>query len=209
MNLESAMTVYADFELKKPIRDYKYALIHRMTLKSIEGLGDFTEKFDEMASNFIVGRVELTNEQDAESGVAITVEDMDGVDFSDIMVFSNALLDMVRPDDEELGPMDVEGDGYEKAIFVPLRKPLVFGQETVTALEFLARNFGQVRNVLKTTIGAPSAREFVRAFGSVVGSKMPLSDSLLDQLDFIDVARISKYALGKFVRGGAKTLRKR
>lgn len=204
------MSIFAAFTLTKPINNFTVALVQRMNLKQAEAIGD-GEKMSEYVETFITTRVLLSNDENADTGEAFKESYLESMAFADVTVFAEIMNDIMSPD---IGKgSDVEGDGYERAIFVPLVYPITLkgsdNEHKITAFEFTARAYGRVRHMIDTDGETGMVRKFIQNFGSLVGTAMPVSDVILDRLDYHDVARIKKFAMGKFDRAGQKVYKKR
>jgi hypothetical protein len=100
---------------------------------------------------------------------------------------------------------EVGGDGLDEPIVYTLKHPIKLGGTNgeagavVGQIEFQARTLGDVAEFLSAT-GSQEFRVFMRAFGTILGVEMPITDALIGALDIEDVVTIQGSILGKLAR---------
>jgi hypothetical protein len=124
------------------------------------------------------------------------------LDAADAAEFSSMVTEMTR--EAEAVPIGT-GDGITEPLVYTLQHPIRLatssgnGAEPVTIaqIEFKARRLGEISEFLDSQGAADEFRAFMRSFGTLMGVSMPMSDSIINALDFIDYLVIRRKVLGK------------
>jgi len=106
----------------------------------------------------------------------------------------------------ELSPEN--GDGVTSPLFYTLREKVTLrrGEEdpepiNITQISFQARRLGEISEFLDAPAGsAEEFRAFMRTFGTLVGVNLPMTDLVIDNLDYTDYLIIRSRIMGKLVR---------
>lgn len=115
---------------------------------------------------------------------------------SDAAEIVAALLEMSQPPEQ----MEFDGDGVSHPIVYTLKHPIPLSSDnTLTQIEFVAKKVGELSSFLNAQGEVESFREFVRSFGTLLGVKMPVTDSLVDAFDIEDYSIIKAHVMGKLV----------
>lgn len=115
---------------------------------------------------------------------------------SDAAELVDALVEM-----NQAAPFLPEGDGVSHPIVYTLQHPLKLAEDmTVTQIEFSAKKLGDSARFLDASGEGDSFREFMRAFGTLIGVNLPMTDSFVNALDIEDYATIAGTVLGKLAR---------
>lgn len=97
-------------------------------------------------------------------------------------------------------------DGIGEPIVYTLQFPLHLAkkddgsEEKVLQLEFRARTLGEISRYLDAQGTGAEFREFMRAFGTLLGTRLPMTDTIIDAFDFIDFLVVRNKIMGKLVR---------
>lgn len=133
----------------------------------------------------------LSSEEPCE---AIRADTLDAADAAEVV---SALVEMAAPEDE----MSFEGNGVSHPLVYTLAHPVTLAEDmVVTTFEFKARTLGEVAGFLNAEGEVASFREFMRAFATVIGVPMPVTDTLVNALDIRDYTNIKEHVMGKLVK---------
>lgn len=126
----------------------------------------------------------------------VHAEQLDGVD-------GNEVADIIQEmrDDAEKIVVDTDGDGINAPLVYTLRHPLTLSEDVVvTQISFVARRLGEMSEFLDATNEPNEFQVFMRIFGTMLGTKLPLTDSIANAIDFEDYLVIRRVIMGKLVR---------
>jgi hypothetical protein len=95
-----------------------------------------------------------------------------------------------------------DGDGIFEPLVYDLKHPITLTREedgpVIKQIAFKAQKVGDLSDFLDSP--ANSREEFVsfmRGFGQLLGTKLPMTDSIIEALDFVDYLVIRKKIMGK------------
>ena len=93
------------------------------------------------------------------------------------------------------------GDGINEPLVYTLIHPLTLSDEVkVTQVSFMARRLGEMSEYLDAQTGPDEFPVFMRTFGQLLGTKLPMTDGIANALDFEDYLVIRRVIMGKLVR---------
>jgi hypothetical protein len=207
-------TLFAVVEADRPYIfnnvTYSHIGVMRLTVKTAEKI-PLDSEMDEKIVHFLQkSAVFMPSDQVSEDKKPVsatepmTAEHIDQLSFQDVSVLVEIFGEMIFPTLPEEDP-DIEGNGVDSPMLVTLKYPIQFGESKINVLEFRAKKFKDIRNIFRVAEISLVSKEFLRTFATPVGSAIPLSDTVLDQMDFEDYARIRKHVLGKFERKSSKS----
>src|SRR5262245_9984667 len=122
--------------------------------------------------------------------------DADQVDTADASELNALLVEMLNDADGiPIGP----GDGINEPITYTLQRPINLtaeGDNAITQIQFQARRMRDVTDYLDAPAGQ-DFMAFMRGFGQLLGTKLPMSDSIINALDYVDYLTIRRKIVGK------------
>jgi hypothetical protein len=101
------------------------------------------------------------------------------------------------------------GDGVTSPIVYTLQHPINLtpgaagngaGDNVIHQIQFEARKLGELSEFLDASGEAQEFSLFMRLFGTLLGTKLPMSDSIINALDFVDYYAIRRKIMGKLVQ---------
>ena len=100
-------------------------------------------------------------------------------------------------------PID-DGDGITAPLVYTLQHPihLTPGQEggdVIHQIQFEARRLGDISEFLDVVGDTQEFKVFMRLFGTLLGTKLPMSDTVINAIDFVDYFVIRRKIMGKLV----------
>jgi hypothetical protein len=96
----------------------------------------------------------------------------------------------------EVGP----ADGVLEPLVYNLRYPIELAPpdgDKVRQIQFQARKIGDLSDFLDARGAGNEFFAFMRAFGTLLGTKLPMTDSIIGALDFLDYLVIRRKIMGK------------
>jgi|SRR5262245_12866693 len=121
--------------------------------------------------------------------------DADQIDTADASELNALLVEMLADGD---GVPVGSGDGINEPITYTLQRPITLNDagDTISQIQFQARRMRDVTDYLD----APAGQDFLafmRGFGQLLGTKLPMSDSIINALDYVDYLTIRRKIVGK------------
>ena len=97
------------------------------------------------------------------------------------------------------------GDGINAPIVYTLQHPIQLTPgkddgEVIRQIQFEARRLGELSEFLDSAGEAQEFKIFMRVFGTLLGTRLPMSDSIINAIDFIDYYVIRRKIMGKLVQ---------
>ena len=95
------------------------------------------------------------------------------------------------------------GDGITEPLVYDLRYPIELARadgeeaETIRQIQFVAKKLGDISEFLDARGGTQEFFAFMRAFGTMVGTRLPMSESIVGAMDFLDYLVIKGKIMGK------------
>jgi hypothetical protein len=176
-------------------------IIYRPTAKHLLDLLDVVKPQDQIAT-FVRSCCRAINGtgEPAEFKAA----NLDASDAAEISSIATSLSRDVQ--DFKLDPE--AGDGVSSPLVYTLRHPITLNRgkddpdpQKIGQIEFQARRLGEISEYLDARVGsAEEFHAFMRAFGHLMGTNLPMSDTILDALDYQDYLIIRGTVMGKLVR---------
>jgi hypothetical protein len=98
---------------------------------------------------------------------------------------------------------DVIGDGVTAPVVYNLQHEIKLSEgddaQVIRQIQFEAKRLGELSEFLDTSGEAQEFRVFMRLFGTLLGTRLPMSDSIINAMDFMDYYTIRKKIMGKLV----------
>jgi len=98
---------------------------------------------------------------------------------------------------------EIVGDGIGSPVVYNLLHPIKLGPqddaEVIHQIQFEARKLGELSEFLDTSGDAQEFKTFMRLFGTLLGTKMPMNDAIINAVDYMDYYNIRKRIMGKLV----------
>jgi hypothetical protein len=98
---------------------------------------------------------------------------------------------------------DVGGDGITGPIVYNLLHEIRLSEgedaQVIRQIQFEAKRLGELSEFLDSSGEAQEFRVFMRLFGTLLGTRLPMSDSIINAIDFTDYYTIRKKIMGKLV----------
>jgi len=197
------MLEYARLDLLREVKlangaDAHTLVVMRPTAKQFSDMviGDTVlERFDKFVSQCckaLNGTGELLD---------IRAAQLDGVDGGEVADIINEM----REQAEKITAVEV-GDGINEPLVYTLIHPLKLASaesgegETVKQISFQARRLGEMSEYLDAANEPNEFPVFMRTFGTLLGTKLPMTDGIANALDFEDYLVIRRVVMGKLVR---------
>jgi hypothetical protein len=193
---------YARLALEKPLTlqdgtQAKDLVILRATAR------DMVETFDQpkwslQLARFIqlCGRAEVGSNGTGQLHEIASLE-LNMSDASEMSAILGAMIEEGRK--IELPP---DADGVTEPLVYTLQFPISFPKgdgetETISQIEFCARKLGDLSEFLDSRGRAEEFATFMRLFGTLLGTKYPMNEAVINALDFVDYFVIRDKILGK------------
>lgn len=123
--------------------------------------------------------------------------DANELDAADAAELAGIATEMASEADNYSLPVDA-GDGITAPLVYTLLHPIkLSNDDTITQVSFQARKIGDLSEFLDSRGMTNEYHAFMRAFGQLLGTKLPMNDALVDALDFADFLIIRKHIMGK------------
>jgi len=122
---------------------------------------------------------------------------LDASDAAELMAMIASITD--EADNISIG----DGDGVSEPLVYDLRYPIELTRmdnaspEVISQIQFVARKLGDISEFLDAKGGAQEFYAFMRAFGTLLGTKLPMSESIIGAMDFLDYLVIKGKIMGK------------
>lgn len=124
---------------------------------------------------------------------AAQLDAADGGEIADIIA-------EMREDAEKI-TANQTGDGIGEPLVYTLKHPLKLSDDvTITQISFVARRLGEMSEFLDAQGEPHEFAVFMRTFGTLLGTKLPLTDGIANSLDYEDYLVIRRVIMGKLVR---------
>jgi len=129
--------------------------------------------------------------------VGFKVGQLEGADAAELMAMIASITD--QADDIAVG----SGDGITEPLVYDLRYPIELARadgeesETIRQVQFVARKLGDISEFLDSSGGTQEFFAFMRAFATFVGTRLPMSESIVGAMDFLDYLVIKNKIMGK------------
>ena len=125
--------------------------------------------------------------------------ELTSADAMDIVSIIGSLADEAK--DVPIG----DGDGITSPLVYTLQHPIKLtpgqeGGEVVEQIQFEARRLGELSEYLDATGDVQEFLVFMRLFGKLLGTRLPMSDAIINALDFVDYFVIRRKIMGKLVQ---------
>jgi hypothetical protein len=124
--------------------------------------------------------------------------DLDAADGAELAAILAAMSE--EADRVEVGA----GDGITEPLVYTLRHPIELAaadggkpSESVRQIQFQARKLGDLSDFLDSRGAGNEFYAFMRAFGTLLGTKLPMTDGIIGALDFLDYLVIRRKIMGK------------
>jgi hypothetical protein len=114
------------------------------------------------------------------------------------------LMTSLQREADDINLAEADGDGVNAPIVYTLQHPihLTPGKddgEVVHQIEFSARTLGELSEFLDSNGERQEFSLFMRLFGKLLGTNLPMSDAIINALDFVDYYAIRRKIMGKLV----------
>lgn len=120
-----------------------------------------------------------------------------GLDSQDVTELSQAFADMLSDGDAAKEKL-TGGDGFSEPLIYNLLRPIKLNEEvTIRQIKFEARKLGEISEFLDATGERNEFPAFMRAFGQLLGADLPMTDNMINAIDFIDYLVIKRAVVGK------------
>jgi len=122
---------------------------------------------------------------------------LDASDAAELMAMIASITD--EADNISIG----DGDGVSEPLTYDLRYPIELSRmdnaspEVIRQIQFVAKKLGDISEFLDAKGGAQEFYAFMRAFGTLLGTKLPMSESIIGAMDFLDYLVIKGKIMGK------------
>jgi len=114
------------------------------------------------------------------------------------------LMAMIASITDEADSISIgDGDGVSEPLVYDLRYPIELARsdgsspEVIRQIQFVARKLGDISEFLDAKGGAQEFYAFMRSFGTMLGTKLPMSESIIGAMDFLDYLVIKGKIMGK------------
>lgn len=198
------MTDYASLELIAEIKGKdgstgRDVIVRRPSARDLIAVND-EEKVADQLAQFVTRCCRLVNgngkfaEFDSRD-----LQATDGAEFGSILVAMMREVDRHEP--------TLIGDGINEPIVYNLKYPvqLAVDGDTIKQIQFQAKKIGDISDFLDAKAGSGEEfYAFMRSFGELLGTRLPMSDSMIAAMDFEDYLNIRKYILPKLVNSRSK-----
>ena len=122
---------------------------------------------------------------------------LDTADAAELMAMIATISD--EAEDVAVG----NGDGISEPLVYDLRYPITLARsdgedsETIKQIQFVARKLGDISEFLDARGGPAEFFAFMRGFGTLLGTRLPMSESIVGAMDFLDYLVIKAKIMGK------------
>lgn len=182
----------------------KEVVIYRPTCKDLIELADLNKPGDQIRY-FAKNCCRAVNGGDT---VEFKSNELDASDAAELSQLAASIYREMA--DYEL-PEDA-GDGVTSPIIYTLRTPINLNRgpedpepETIRQIEFQARRLGEISEFLDARAGSPEEfYVFMRTFGHLLGTRLPMSEVVIQTMDYTDYLCIRGRIMGKLARSGGR-----
>jgi hypothetical protein len=126
--------------------------------------------------------------------VSFAADQLDAADGAELMALVASLTE--EADDIDIG----DGDGILEPIVYDLRYPIELAPpdgDIVRQIQFMAKRLGDLSEFLDAEGFGAQFYAFMRCCGTLLGTRLPMSDSIVGALDFLDYIVIRDKIMGK------------
>lgn len=114
------------------------------------------------------------------------------------------LMTSLQREADNISLADGDGDGVNAPIVYTLQHPihLTPGKEdgeVVHQIQFEARTLGELSEFLDSSGERQEFSLFMRLFGKLLGTQLPMSEAIINAMDFVDYYAIRRKIMGKLV----------
>jgi len=129
--------------------------------------------------------------------VAFSAAQLDAADAAELTAMIAAITE--EAEDISIGGGDGVMEPLVYDLYYPIELKRADGEdsETIRQIRFVAKKLGDISEFLDARGGAQEFYAFMRTFGSLVGTQLPMSDSIIGAIDFFDYLVIRNKILGK------------
>lgn len=186
--------VYARFELISEINGGRQLVFLRPNASdltaALDGVGN-----KELLSRLVSSCCRVTSNGEGK----LTALDVDQLDAADSAEVFDIVLAILREADDY--NVTVRANGLDEPIVYDLRYPvLLHGRqdgEVVRQIQFQARKVGEITNFIDSRGVQQKFYTFMRGFGSLLGTQLPMADAIIGAIDFLDYLVIAQHIMGK------------
>jgi len=121
-------------------------------------------------------------------------DELDAADGAELSAVVAALSQ--EAEDIDIGP----GDGVFEPLVYNLRYPIELAPpngDVIRQIEFQARRLGDLSEYLDARGAGEEFFAFMRCFGTLLGTNLPMTDSIIGAMDFLDYLVIRRKVMGK------------
>lgn len=176
-------------------------VIYRPTAKNL---------FDSLSNPAVAKRIEqflainaraLNGSDKAEEFKAGELSSPDVVEIIDLMT-------TLQRESDNVVLAEGDGDGINHPIVYTLQHPINLtpgkgngdGENVIHQIQFEARKLGELSEFLDSSGEQQEFMLFMRLFGKLLGTNLPMSDTIVNALDFVDYYAIRRKIMGKLVQ---------
>jgi|SRR5215831_405078 len=183
----------------------KELVIYRPSAKDLLELADINKPADQVR-HFAKTCCKAVN--GGAPGEDFKANELDASDAAELSALAGSIyrefIDYELPEDA--------GDGVTQPIIYTLRKPITLNRgpedpepEVVRQIEFQARRLGEISEFLDARAGtAEEFYVFMRTFGHLMGTRLPMSTVIIQTMDYQDYLIIRTKIMGKLARSGGR-----
>jgi hypothetical protein len=162
--------------------------------------------FDSLAHTSVAKRIEefvainaraVNGSDKAEQFKASELSSSDVVEVIDLMT-------SLQREADNINLSEVDGDGVNSPIVYTLQHPihLTPGKddgEVIHQIQFEGRTLGELSEFLDSSGERQEFSLFMRLFGKLLGTTLPMSEAIINAMDFVDYYAIRRKIMGKLV----------
>jgi hypothetical protein len=98
---------------------------------------------------------------------------------------------------------EIVGDGITTPVVYNLQHPIKLGPQedadVIHQIQFEAKRLSELSEFLDSAGEAAEFKVFMRLFGQLLGTKLPMTDAIINAIDYMDYYTIRKRIMGKLV----------
>lgn len=195
------MPAYANLEL---VREVKTVDGHtgKDVVVSRPNLNDFTTALtagtnSAQLNEFVTRCCRVTN--GTGTAYEFSPSELDASDASELLFL---LWSMANEADDLPFTSDKAEDGINAPVVYTLQRPIKLRpdvDDTIHQIEFKAKRLGELSDYLDARGGKQEFSSFMKGFGTLLGVNLPMTDIVINALDFVDYLMIRKHIMGKLV----------
>jgi hypothetical protein len=117
------------------------------------------------------------------------------------------LMTSLQKEADEIVLAEGDGDGVNSPIVYTLQYPIHLtpgkengGGDVVHQIQFEARTLGELSEFLDSNGERQEFLLFMRLFGKLLGTNLPMTDAIVNAMDFVDYYAIRRKIMGKLVQ---------